>query len=397
MIVPTVVEILDSNLNAITQIRTLKPYDLEGNILQYSRELSYYGQCKFRISVKDRVFTDHGDIFKPHHNHVRIKKGTNVVWQGAIVNNPKRTKEYIEIVAFEYEFYLSRKLIKRTSPDINGTTDIYRIFSSGTMATAITAIINETVADYTASEHILSGMTVGTVENPNYPQGLISDYDGSALTGPWSFGDSSVGTKGPQLQFDYHTVLYVIRAFGMYSYADFDIDKDLKFNFKKFLGVRQQNVLTFSYGEQGNIIDYNAPRLGERMMNSVIAIATNPEGVIIHSNQSDQNSITSNGLLEGVAAYSDVKGQGILDTRSKAELPLVSVADETNITLYLNEHCYPLGMYDVGDLITVKIKDEGIDLNQVRRIVGITVIQHNTGRETISLQTNMPYPWQLTE
>lgn len=390
----TTVEILDLSLNVIAEIKAFKPFDKSGNILQYSKELSDYGQCKFRVSTSDTIFDTKGDIFVPHKNHVRIRKGTRIVWQGSIVDNPKRCKDYIDVKAYEYEFYLSKNLIKRTSPDINGTTEIYRIFSSGTMAEAVTSLITETVADYASSQHILKSMTLGTIENPDYPQGLTSDYDGTSLTGGWSFGIGSSTAKGPSLQFDFHTVLYVLKAFGMYSYADFEIDSDLKFNFKKFLGNKRQNEITFSYGNQGNIIDYNAPRLGERQMNQVIAIATDPNGVIVHSDVSDQSSINTYGMLEGVAAYVDVKGKGILDTRAKAELPLVSTPDESNIILYLNETAYPLGMYDIGDLVTVIIKDNSIDLKQIRRIVGYTVIEHNTGREMISVQTNKPYSWE---
>jgi hypothetical protein len=254
--------------------------------------------------------------------------------------------------------------------------------------------MTEAISDYAGTNHILSTMTLGTIENPDYPQGLTSDFDSSSLTGPWSFGDGSESNKGPTVQFDYHTMLYVLQTFGNYSYADFRINYDLTFDFKKFLGKKQQDVLTFSYGNQGNIVDYNAPRFGKRQMNKVTAIATDPNGVILANDQSNQDSINTYGLLEGVAAYSDVKGAGILASRSKAELPLVDTPDESNITIYLNEKSYPLGMYGVGDLVTIKIKDTGIDLTQIRRIVGITVNQHNTGRETIAVQTNRPYNWQ---
>lgn len=395
MAIPTTVEILDLSLNVITQVKALMVYDRNGSILQYSRELSDYGRCRFRVSTGDRLFTDFGDILVPHKNHVRIRKGTKVVWQGAIVDNTKRTKDYIDVVGFEYEFYLDRNLIKRTSADINGTTEIYRIFKSGTMATAVTAIANETIADYASSEHILKTMTIGTIENPDYPKGLITDYNGDALTGAWSFGEGTSSAKGPTLQYDYHTVMYVLKSFGAYSYADFDIDYNLKFNFKKFLGVKQQDKLIFSYGQQGNIVDYNAKRLGQQQLNTITAIATDYNGVMVHANVRDSASVTTYGMLEGVAAYADIKGTGILKTRINAELPLVSNPDDSNVSIYLNESSYPLGLYDIGDLATIKIKDSSIDLKQIRRIVGITVIEHNTGREAIALETNKPYSWEL--
>lgn len=394
MSTPTIVEILDINLNVITPIKALRPFDQAGNVLQYSREMSDYGKCHFMVSAFDPLLFTYGDIFQPHKFHVRVRKGTSIVWQGAIVDNPRRNKATIEIVALEYEFYLSKKLVHRTSPDVNGTADIYRNFKSGTMSDAVTAIMNETIADYAASNHVLSRMTLGAIENPNYPPNMISDYNSTPLTGAWYFGDGSQATMGPQLQFDYHTIIYILKAFGMYSYADFKIGNDLKFNFKKFYGNNLSTNLSFNYGKQGNIIDYNLPRLGMRQTNNLLAIATDPNGVILHVNPTDQSAIGTYGLMEGVAAYSDVKSQSILNARGNAELPFIATPDETNASIYLNENGYPLGQYDIGDLITIKVKNIGVDFNQIRRIVGITVVEHETGREHIAIQTNTPLAWQ---
>lgn len=395
----TIVEILDKNLNLITPLGSLMPFDRNNNVIQYSRELSEYGKCKFRISAYDTVFDTYGDILEPHKYHVRIRKGTNIVWQGAIVDNPRRNKNYIDVIACEYEFYLNKILINRSSPDVNGTPDIYRIFSSGTMADAVTAIMNETIAKYANSEHILSGMTIGSIENPDYPPNMTTEYTAgvpSPLTGPWTFGDGGVATPGPMYQFDYQTVLYVLKSFGIQTYADFEIDKDLHFNFKKFLGNNLNRSLVFQYGPQGNIIDYNLCRFGQRMVNNLLCLATDPNGIILHEAASNQSSISTYGFMEGVAAYTDVKSQSALQQRGNVTMPLISVSDETNVIVYLNEKGYPLGQYDVGDIITIKIKNKGIDFDQIRRIVGITVTMNETGRENIAVQTNTPLEWQFT-
>src|SRR5690349_21732914 len=111
----TIIEILDSNLNLITRVQAPYPLDKGGTILQYSKELSDFGQCKFRISNYDPAFTTFGDITKPHSYHVRINRNGSYVWQGAIIENSKRTKDFTEVVAAEYVWYLGKTLITRSS------------------------------------------------------------------------------------------------------------------------------------------------------------------------------------------------------------------------------------------------------------------------------------------
>lgn len=399
MATPTTVEILDIGLNVISPVKALVPFNGSGDVLQYSKELSDAGRCKFRVSAYDDIFDTYGDIFVPHKYHVRIRKGTTVVWQGAIIDNPQRNKTFIEVLASEYEFYLNKVLITRSSPDANGTANIYRIFNSGTMAAAITAVMTETINKFKNSNHVLSAMTLGTVENPDYPPNMVSSYQNGKTTyplkGQWYFGAETAASKGPTLTYDYHMVQYVLKSLGLYAYADHQITSNLVFNFKKFIGNNLQSSLVFKYGQQGNIIDYNLPRMGERQANSLTAIATDPNGVILHVNPNDQASVSNYGLMEAVAAYSDIKSQGLLQLRGNAELPLIATADETNAIVFLNENGYPLGQYDIGDIVTIQVENKGVDFNQVRRIVGITVMENETGRERIAIQSNIPLPWQL--
>lgn len=377
----TVVEILDENLDKIAEVKNLYPLNREGMILRYSKELSDWGKCTFRVVTKDPLLEQFGDILQPHKYHIRIKRDEVTVWAGAIIDNPERNKNYIEVLAAEYLFYLDKKLIKRTSSDSAGEPNVYRIFNSGTMADAVTAIINETVADY-QNRHILSGMTIGTIENPNYPDGMT--VGNTTLTGAWNFSSTL------SLQFDYHSVLHVLKAFGIYTKADFDIDENLQFSFKRFLGNDHHYDVTFVYQTRGNIVDYNVPRLGRRMVNSLAGIAATTAGKVLHSDISDAPSIDLYGLMEGAQPYSDIKDQPFLDTRNRAQLKHIATPDENNVSIILDEKAYPLGLYDIGDLVTVKIKDHIIDFQQVRRIVGIIVNLHNTGRELTTVQTNAP-------
>jgi len=389
------IEILDNSLNHICTVLTPYPLDKSGMILKYSKELSDYGQCTFRISAYDDMLTQYGDVIQPHKNHIRLRRNGKVVWQGAIVDNSKRNSQFIEIVAAEYEFYLTKILVKRTSNDpATGTADgIFRIFNSGTMATAVAAVIDETITTLSNTTSALKGMTRGTVENPNYPPNM-TDSSGSPLTGAWNF------STGLQLSYDFQSVLYVLKSFGIYTYSDLYIDNNLVFNFKKFVGNNRSYSVNFVFNyknntNQTNIVDYNLPRLGQRQVNTLWGVATDTNGVVLNDPESLQSSVTSYGMMEGVAAYADVKDKGILKARTTAELPLIATPDETNVVLILNQDAaYPIGMWDVGDIVSINIQNKGVSFVDTRRIVGASVQVHNTGRETTVVQTNQPIPSQ---
>lgn len=387
------IEILDKSLNKIAEV--LNPLPLKsGDILTYSKELSDFGQCQFRVSAFDSILTQYGDILVPHQFHVRLRRNGVIVWQGAIIENSIRNSQFIEVVAAEYEFYLSKILVQRTSTDpATGTADgIYRIFNSGTMGSAVVAMMNETIAtlnNSTNSSSILAGMTLGEIDNPNYPPNM-TDSTGAALSGSWNFSTDL------QLTYDFQTILYILKSFGIYSYADFYIDNDLQFNFKQFVGNDRHYDVNFVFKKgSSNIVDYNLPRFGQRMANDIFGIATDTNGAVLHVEKSDQNSITTNGLMQGTAAYSDVKDSGILGARVAAELPLVSTPDETNAMVVLNETAaYPLGLWDIGDIVNISVVNNAVDFNQVRRVIGVSVQVDGTGRELTTAQTNVPRTWQ---
>lgn len=396
----TQVQILDSGLNFITALPALYPLDKSGNILRYSDELDDFGQCTFRVSAKDTVHATYGDIFVPHENWVRIVRGGITVWQGAIIDNLRRGAEFIELQCATPLWYLNKILVNRTSnnPATGQADSIYRIFSSGTMATAVTAIINETISNFKGANnsHLLSGMTLGTITNPNYPPNMTDgNTPPNRLSGGWNFGN---GISGPQLQFDFHTILYILKSFGAYTFSNFYLDNNLVFNFVPFKGNNLTNQVTFRWGGgnniPSNIVNFNLPRLGERMVNDLYGIAVDPNGLVLHYDQRDEASISSYGLMQGVAAYSDVKDQATLNARVEAELPLISAPDNAAVSITLNEKGYPLGLFNIGDIVNIQITDRALTLNDNRRIVGYTVLLHDTGREMTTVQTNKILSWQ---
>lgn len=380
-VLPTV-EILDKNLKKITEIKRFYPLSESGTILKYSKELSDFGFCSFRVETKDSLFTEVGDVLEPHKYHVRIKQGTTIVWSGLIVDNPSRNKNFVEIKAAEYEFYFSKILVRRDPEIVLGDgKDNYKTFTSATMSQAVTAVVSDVRDDFGVN-HPMNDLTIGTVENPDYPDGF-SNEDGTPLTGPWIFSEFI------QLQFDYHTAEYVLKAFGLYTNCDFQVTSDLVFNFKKFIGNKRTNV-TFEYGTFGNVVDYDVPRLGSRVVNNYWGIAADDDGKILHVNQNDSVSQNNYGMLQEPLAFADVKNQNLLKTRVNEQLQFTKTPDSAPINLVLDEKAYPIGVYDIGDIVTVKIKDNVIDFNSPRRIVGITCNWHNTGRVLTTVQTNKP-------
>jgi len=387
--VRTTVEILNNNLSKIAEVKNLYPLNREGMILRYSRELSDYGFCTFRISTKDPVFTQLGDIVVPHSHHVRIKRGNVIVWQGAIVDNTERNHNYIEVKAAEYLFYFDKVLIRRDkdNPTTSEDESNFKVFNSGTMASAVQTVVTNALADM-GSSHALSGLTVGTIENPNYPANF-SDTSSppQPLRGAWHF------SSDVSLQFDYHSAYYVLKMFGLYSGADFELTPDLVFNFKARIGNPLSGI-TFTYKRIGsNIIDYNIPRLGSRMVNDIIGIAADDLGNILHdTTNAGRNTVSVNtyGLLQEARAYSDVKSKNMLAARLNEESCLVSDPEESPINVVLDEKGYPLGQYDLGDMVWMDIEDGIISYRKERRIVGFTVNVHDTGRELTTIQTNNP-------
>lgn len=399
----TVVQILDSGLNLIATLPALYPLDSAGNILRYSNELDDVGTCNFRVSAKDTVHSVYGDIFEPHINWVRIVRAGFTVWQGAIIDNVVRGADFLEITAATPLWYLNKILVNRSSnnPATGQADQIYRIFSSGTMGDAVTAMMNETITNFQGANkgHPLSNLTIGTIGNPNYPPNMTDGNNPpNKLSGGWNFGN---GLTSPELQFDFHTILYILKSFGAYTYSDFYIDNNLVFNFVPFQGNDLTQQVTFRWGGQSNIpsniTNFNLPRLGERMVNDLYGIAVDPNGLVLHYEQQDQSSISTNGSLQGVAAYSDVKDQATLNARLEAELPLISTPNAAAISVTLNEKGYPIGLFNIGDIINLNIQDKAVTFNDNRRIVGYTVVLHDTGREMTTVQTNQVLPFQFAQ
>jgi hypothetical protein len=371
------VDILDRSLNYKATVRNLVKLNPEGYFLHYTNRLSDIGTCRFRIGKDDPILASEGDILKPLKYHVRIKRFGVVVWQGVIVKRPARNKRFIEVEARTYAYLLSRVLINHDAADGNGGEN-YRTFKSGTMAATLQTLVTEAKSRMGAP---ITSLSVGTIDNPNFPADY-KDNNGTALSGSWTFSDTF------QIKVDYRDLLYVIRLFAVYADCDWEVDKDFVLNFRTSIGNTKSNMV-FTYGEFGNIEDYDAPEDGDAMANFLQGVAADNQSLIIHAEQSDEASIAEFGRIEAVAAYGDVKNKNLLMSRLRQELVQVKTPDpELHFTT--NDRAYPLGQYGIGDTVTVKISDGAVSVDTTRRIVGLDVDVHLTGKEKIRAITNKP-------
>lgn len=370
------VDILDSSLNYKATVRNLVKLN-DSFFLSYTSRLSDWGKARFRVGKDDPLLASEGDILQPFRYHVRIKRYGVTVWQGVIVKNPTRNKRFIEVEAYTYLYLLSRTLIKHDAADGQGAEN-FRTFNSATMASYISTLVTEAKATMGAP---LGSLTVGTVTNPTFPADF-KDSNGTALTGTWTFSSTF------PLKVDYRDFLYVLQLFATYSNSDFEITTGFALNFQSYIGNKQPH-LVFTYGEFGNIEDYDAPLDGDAMANYLQGVSADNTNLIIHAEQSDNASIVQSGRIDGVAAFGDVKTTALLNQRLRQQLNQVKTPDP-ELTFYLNDRAYPLGQWGIGDTVSVKISDGAVSVDTIRRIVGYDVEVHLTGKERIHVFTNKP-------
>jgi len=372
------IDILDKNQDYVATVRNTPELDKTGTFLSYTTRLSNIGKCKFRIGKLDPLLQTEGDFLQPFQNHVRIRRAGTTVWQGVIVKNPQRNKRFIEVEAYTYLYLLSRVLIRHDPSDGHGSEN-YRILNNGTMAIYIQTFLDECKVDMGLP---LANLTYGTIDNPNFPADYRDDT-GAALTGSWTFSPNFT------VKYDYRDLLYVLTTLAMYCNFDFEITPAMQFNFKQYIGNKQSGM-KFTYGEHGNIDDYNAPLDGDAMANYLWGIAADNQSLIIHAGPiSDEASVAKYGRIAALAAYGDVKNVNLLTSRIRGEITQVKTPDP-EIHFFTNNKAYPLGRYAIGDTVAVQIKDGPNNVDTLRRIVGIDVQVNLTGDENIRVITNKP-------
>ena len=385
-----IVELLDSSLKPLARVKGFYPLPSK-RLIEYGDQLSAVAKARFRVSTQDPLFDGTGDIFAPWTNHVRITRAGVLVWQGIVTRNPHRTHHFVEVEASTYTAWFEKVLVKHSVSVAAGDgKDHYRTFNSGTMGLAITAILQETKAKFPAG-HPMASLVIGQIDNPNFPPGYVKADGVTPLTGPWVFGPDMT------VQYDYKTALYILTSLGIYGQCDFRVIPStdlsgkltLTFEFKQFIGKRQPELM-FEYGTYGTILDYDLPQDGARMVNQLTGVAVDPiTGAYITAVKTDTVSVAKYGLLEGVAAFSDVKNANVLTTRLTETLRFISTPN-AEVNVDLGDNAYPLGTWGVGDIVTIKVKDRFVKHQSLRRIVAYKIKVAVNGEESVNQSTNVP-------
>jgi hypothetical protein len=172
---------------------------------------------------------------------------------------------------------------------------------------------------------------------------------------------------------------------------DFEITPSIKVNTLSVFNVYAKrgstlNSFRLEYGEglKNNIQSWSRKRTLSDMYNSVIVEGEGYGDIALKSTQTDNSMITAVGLLQGRVQEKSVNQQTTLDTKAQ-EFIRVRKTEQFIYDITLNNAYDDFGKYDIGDIVSVKIKYGYVDINTTMRIYGIDVRVSDAGEEVIKL------------
>jgi len=345
--------------------RDLAP--LDGRvILNFNDYLSSFGTLTFRVQTKSPRAAM--DIFTPYKYHVKLYRFNELVWNGIIVDNPRRNHKFIEVRAYTYAWLFSKVMVQHNKSD--SQTLEARMITSGTMSDTLTTIFNE-CKGITSSP--IANFTLGTITNPPFPWDLNTT---------WSFSDIlSMG-------FTFNNFLTLISSFADVSRSDWVVTKDKVLSFVQGVGVHRKDI-AFTFGKGGNILDYDSPLDGRGFVNDhITACLKRNDYVIINSEDSDTSTYATMGRLWGSTSLSESLDQLLLNEKGKQIFKLNSTLD-SQLSLDLADNAPQIGQFNLGDFVNIIIKDGPINFNSERRIIGYRTTVTDTMIENTSVITNV--------
>lgn len=212
---------------------------------------------------------------------------------------------------------------------------------------------------------------------------LLLYTNGQGFT-PVTVGINESTDDLPNLEFKRDTISSA--WFDMIEKTDFDIWIDpetLELNVGVMGADKSENVAfnyQYSLPETTNVERYSITEDGDRLISRIIGVSGDLEVV-------ETTPLDGYPLLEEVQAFSEAKDLTSLQIASLRHLeqynqmlivPEVTPAREREI----------FDNYWVGDLVRIRLEEEGLTVNKVQRIVAITVRIGNNDNENITVETS---------
>jgi hypothetical protein len=190
--------------------------------------------------------------------------------------------------------------------------------------------------------------------------------------------DENIGEKIIQLT-------EVINGFDFLITPSIKINTLGVFNIYSKRGTTVSNLrLEYGDGLKNNITAWDRKRTLSDIYNSVIVEGEGLGDARITSTQTDSSLINAVGLLEGRVQEKSINQQATLDTKAQ-EIIRVRKTEQPIYSLTLNNAFDDFGLYDIGDIVPVKIQSGYVNINTTMRIYGIDVNVSDEGEEQIKL------------
>jgi hypothetical protein len=142
--------------------------------------------------------------------------------------------------------------------------------------------------------------------------------------------------------------------------------------------------LEYGAGLKNNIQSWSRKRTVSDMFNSIVVEGEGYGDIALKATTTDSSLINAVGLLEGRKQEKSINQQTTLNQKAD-EYIRVHKTEQPIYDLTFNNAYDDFGLYDVGDIVTVKIQTGYVNINANMRIYGIDVRVSDGGEEQIKL------------
>jgi len=330
--------IKDKNRNSIDEITNHKGFN-------YNFELNRPGECSFTTNIDFNGKFTMNNLY-PYLSYLDIFRYDTKVWSGVLSKIPSGNVG-AETGSMNFSFNGYLKLLEKMY-----TGPLDEIYTATDQGTILWTMLN----NFQSLPNGNYGIALG-----NITTGILRDRTYSAFT---------------QLYKAWTDMTGVING------CDIEITKEKVFNAYLHKGHRLAHV--FEYGK--NISDFSFGIDGDSIVNSSTAVGSG-EGIdllylVAHNMQSQEKY----GLMQGINSHPDVI---ILDTLAGYAQGEVNEYGEPTSIINLTATVTndpPMGSYETGDEIRVKISKGWVNFDKYLRIKKISIDVDSKGKETVRVE-----------